>query len=321
MFRRLAICLQGLWIFLIPCVRAAELDGFGGRLDSDANGNGTYTWGGEYREAISDNWNASFVWLNEGHQPHNHRDGQAVQLWWHTQANPLGLVFEAGLGPYRYYDTHLLEVDPGYDNRHGWGGLATVAADWYFSNRWFVFLRLNQVEVTHGFDSTAVAMGAGYRFASPFNPATHAGDPSTAPLWEVDGLIGERIQNSANSPAGMAESFDLRRQLSDHFTVSASVIAGQETKLDWGAGFAAELWLEQHLTSRFMVGAGVGAFIVSSDDNLSDSKIPSNLEALVSVTLAYEITPRLKVRAIWHRIGSGDNHDADIVLLGMGYRF
>jgi len=27
------------------------------------------------------------------------------------------------------------------------------------------------------------------------------------------------------------------------------------------------------------------------------------------------------VRATWDRIGTGDDHDADIVLFGLGYRF
>jgi hypothetical protein len=316
----LAILMQELWLCANPGAQAGELDGFGGQLASDTNGDGTYTWGLEYREPLSDHWNAGFVWLNEGHQPHNHRDGQAVQLWWHTQADPLGLVFAAGLGPYRFYDTHLLDADPGYDDKHGWGALASFAAQWYFTNRWFVFLRLNQAEAVRGFDSTSAALGVGYRFADLFNGA--AGERRSAPTpWEVDGLFGERIQNSANSKTGLAESVDLRRQLSDHFAVSASVVAGQETNLEWGAGFAAELWLEQHLTSRFMAGAGAGAFVVSSDDNLSDSKIPSNLEVVVSITLSYAITPHWAARALWHRIGTGDDHDADIVLVGAGYSF
>src|ERR1700678_346603 len=139
----LALSLQGLGMFAIPGARAAELDGFDGKLDSDTSGDETYTWGIEYREPLTDYLNGGFVWLNEGHLPHNHRDGQAVQLWWHTQPDPLGLVFEAGLGPYRYYDTHLRATDPGFQDRHGWGALASASVDWYFASRWFVYLRLN----------------------------------------------------------------------------------------------------------------------------------------------------------------------------------
>jgi len=320
----LAFSLQVLGIFAIPGARAGELDGFDGRLNSDTNGDKTYTWGIEYREPLTDHLNGGFVWLNEGHLPHNHRDGQAVQIWWHTQPNPLGLVFEAGLGPYRYYDTHLLAADPGFQDKHGWAALASASADWYFANKWFVFLRFNQVEGTDKFDSSSVALGFGYRFATNFTAAAGSGDgesPPPASRWEVDGLLGERIENSANSEAGLAEDIDVRRELSAHFTASASLIVGQDTKLDWRNGFAAQLWLEQHLTSRFMVGAGAGGFIVSEDDNVAGAKSPANLAVMVSVTLAYEITPRWKVRAVWDRIGTGDDHDADIVLLGAGYKF
>jgi hypothetical protein len=138
-----------------------------------------------------------------------------------------------GLGPYRYYDTHLLDTDPGYDDKHGWGALASLAAEWYLTNQWLEFLGLNQVAAARGFDSTSAALGVGYRFADLFNGA--AGERPSAPKpWEVDGLIGERIQNSADSKAGLAESVDLRRQLSDHFALSASLIAGQDTNLECG---------------------------------------------------------------------------------------
>jgi len=320
----LAFSLQGLGMFAVPGAPAAELDGFDGKLDSNTSGDKTYTWGIEYREPLTDHLNGGFVWLNEGHLPHNHRDGQAVQLWWHTQSELRGLVFEAGLGPYRYYDTHLLAADPGFQDRHGWGALASASMDWYFASRWFVFLRLNQVQASDSFDSSSAALGFGYRFAAKFATLASSGDgPSQAPpsRWEVDGLFGERIENSAHSEAGLAEDIDMRYQLSQYFTASVSAIVGQDTKLDWRNGFAVQIWLERHLTSRFVVGAGAGGFIVSEDDNLADAKAPSNLEAMVSVTMAYKITPRWKVRAVWDRIGTGDDHDADIVLLGAGYKF
>ena len=118
----------------------------------------------------------------------------------------------------------------------------------------------------------------------------------------------------------MAEAIEVRFQLSEHFLASAALITGQDTNLDWGAGFAVELWLEQHLTQRFTVAAGAGAFIVSEDDNLANAQSPSSVEAVVSVSLGFAITPRWIARAVWHRLGTGDDHDADIWLLGMGYK-
>ena len=66
---------------------------------------------------------------------------------------------------------------------------------------------------------------------------------------------------------------------------------------------------------------GAGGFIVSEDDSIKDASSPSNLAVMVSVSVAYSITPRWTTRVVWDRIGTGDDHDCDIVLLGVGYRF
>lgn len=298
--------------------RAGELDAFLGSLESNRSGAETYTWGIEYREPLTDRLNAGFLWLNEGHLPNNHRDGQAVQLWWHTRPNSLGLVFEAGIGPYRYYDTHTLPIDPDFHDVHGWGAVASASMDWYFAGHWFTSLRLNQVQASDKYGSTSLALGFGYQFAA--KPETYAGAGAN-PRWEIDGLLGERIGNTSHSETGLSEGISARAMITDHWTASLTLIAGQNTLLDWRAGFAAQIWLEQQLTSRLRVGAGAGAFIVSEDDNLQNANSPANVAAIVSVTVAYSLTPRWVARVVWDRIGTGDDHDADILHVGIGYRF
>ena len=306
---------------LIRTAGAGDLDFFDGHLESNNTGAETYSWGIEYREPFSSHFSGSFLWLNEGHLPDDHRDGQAVQVWWRSNAEPAGLVFDLGLGPYRYYDTHLTDAGPGFEDKHGWGGVGSGSVDWYFNNNWFVFLRANQVMTQKKYDTTSEDLGFGYRFASLIKSAEEYGadghEPASA-RWEIDGLLGQRIANSGHSESGWAEAIDVRFQLSEHFLASASLITGQDTTLDWGAGFAVQLWIEQHLTPRFTVAAGAGAFLVSEDDSATNA--PSNLEAMVSVSLGFAITPRWIARCVWHRLGTGDDHDADVWLLGMGYR-
>jgi hypothetical protein len=186
-----------------------------------------------------------------------------------------------------------------------------------------VFFRLNQVVTQEKYDTTSEDFGFGYRFASLIKSAEDYdadGHGTSSGRWEIDGLLGQRIANTNDSEAGLAEAIDVRFQLSEHFLASASLLTGQDTKLDWRAGFTVELWLEQHLTPRFTVAAGAGAFIVSEDDNLTDAQSPSNVEAVVSVSLGFAITPRWIARCVWHRLGTGDDHDSDIWLLGMGYK-
>lgn len=314
----LAILAPCLFAFAARSTRAGELDAFVGTLESNNSGVETYTWGIEYREPLTDHLNASFLWLNEGHLPNNHRDGQAVQLWWHSLPNSIGLVFEAGVGPYRYYDTHTFPIDPEFRDAHGWGAVASAEIDWYLASHWFTFLRLNQVETSNKYGSSSLALGAGYQFASTpdFSPGT-----GENPRWEIDGLLGERIGNTAHSETGMSEGISARAMLTSHWTASVTFIAGQGTLLDWRSGIAAQLWLEQQLTSRFRVGAGAGAFMVSEDDNLQNASSPSHLAAMVSVTVACSLTSHWVARVVWDRIGTGDDHDADILHFGVGYKF
>jgi hypothetical protein len=321
--------IAGLLLCLGSCAsygaRIGELDGFDGRLESNNSGSKTYTWGLEYREPMGEHFAAGFVWLNEGHLPNNHRDGQAAQLWWHSRTDFTGLVFEAGIGPYRYYDTHTLQPDPDFHDAHGWGALGSASVDWYFANHWFSFLRVNQVAASDKYSSTALVLGAGYRFSQKFDlqPASAGSDAATtsAPVWEIDGFLGERVANTTHSETGLSEGIGVRRMLGEHFSASVTFIAGQNTLLNWRDGFAAQLWLEQRLTSRLSVSAGAGGFIVSEDDSLKDADSPANLAVIVSVSVAYSLTPRWIARVIWDRIGTGDDHDCDILHLGVGYRF
>lgn len=305
---------------------SGELAGFDGRLESDNSGSQTYTWGLEYREFITDHWIGSFTWLNEGHLPNNHRDGQAVQLGWRSRPDPVGWVFETGIGPYRYYDTHTLSPDPDFHDAHGWGALASASIDRYFRNHWYSFLRVNQVAASDKYFSTSLALGVGYRFSPRVDSAAAGGSASddssgTAPLWEVDGLLGERVANTAHSETGMSEGIGARRTLGEHFAASVTLIAGQGTPLNWRDGIAAQLWLQQQLTSHLGVGVGAGGFVVSKDDTIKDASAPANLAVIVSVTVAYSLTPRWLARVVWDRIGTGDDHDCDILQFGMGYTF
>jgi hypothetical protein len=323
-YRRAAF---GATLVLLGVVRvsAGELDGYEGQLRSTSSGSTTYTWGLEYREPLTENFSAGFTWLNEGHLPDTHRDGQALQILWHSRSDAGGLVFEGGIGPYRYYDTHLLTAESSFENKHGWGVLASGGADWYFQNHWFAFLRLNETLVTGKYGTTGLALGAGYKFPARYDllPDPHGSTQDAAPVrprWEFDALFGERIGNTNHSQTGASEALGTRLHLSEHFTASVTNIGGQGTLLGWRDGFAFQLWVEEQLTSRFEVGVGAGGFLVSSDNSVSTGSSPSSLASMVSVSLAYSLSSRWIARAVWDRIGTGDDHDADIVQVGIGYK-
>jgi hypothetical protein len=317
----LLVLLPGLALGAASSASAAELDAFGGGLISDRSGATTYTWGIEYREPLSEHWSGSFTWLNEGHLPNNHRDGQAIQAWWRTEPLPMGLSVEIGLGPYLDYDTHATSGDANSEDRHGWGGLASADLRWNFVRNWSTYLRLNEVDTTAKHVSSGMAAGIAYVFAANVAARTAEQDAMnpTGP-WELDTLLGARIVNSFQSESGAAEAIDARFSLSSQIALSATLVAGQDTTLNWRDGLALQLWLEQPLNAQLRAGVGAGAFIVTGDSSLQSSGAPENVAAAFSVTVAYLFTPRWLARVTWTRLGTSDDHDCDLLLAGAGYR-
>jgi hypothetical protein len=312
--------------------RGAELDGFAGILRQATGDDQPTTSAVEYRQSFTDHLAASFIWLNEGHLQLHHRDGQALQLWWRTQRGGPGLVFEGGLGPYRMYDGTWHDDGHFPVATHRWGAVASAAADWYFDNDWFAYLRLNRVEAINDFNSTALVAGVGYSFADRLGAAPFGYDGAGAggaPRWEFDFLLGPRVPNTHPSPQDKSDAFGLRAAIDDHVAASVTFLDVRGTTLDWHTGTATQLWLEQHLNPSLTVGAGLGALFttvpaVPANFNPAVSQISvqsSSLPFLVTaVTAAYTAAPRWLVRLVWDRV-AGRFQDCDIYLAGVGYAF
>lgn len=293
----------------------------------------SYSWGLEYRQPLATHFAASLIWLNEGHLVNHHRDGQALQFWWRSGPEGPGVVFEAGLGPYHYYDTtdatdvstsQGLQLD--FENAHGWGVLASAAVDWYFKHGWFATLRLNDIEAAGEVRSTALTAGVGYRFGDPNTTRfkwTDSWFAAPPPRSEVDALAGQVILNSFHSEAAVAEALSVRTKISTHIAASLTYTVATDAPLDWHSGAAVQLWAETQLTHSFYAGAGAGAFFtaVRANPAYQNSSASSSPEGIVGITLAYRISTRWVARAIWDRITTRDDNDSDIVLAGFGYQF
>jgi hypothetical protein len=311
---------------------AGELDFTAGVEHSTPETGSTYTWGVEFRQPFSEHLAASFTWLNEGHLVDHHRDGQAVQAWWRSRPDGPGLLFEAGLGPYHYYDTTdatavttASGTQIAFENAHGWGVLASAAMDWYFKSGWFAMLRVNDIEAAGKVRSTALIGGVGYRFGDGSERNFHWSDSWLAvdpPRSEADIMFGRAVLNSFRSEGAMAQAISLRTKLSRHFAASLTYTQARNVPLDWHSGTAIQLWAEAPLTSSFTAGAGVGAFITSDRSNTVPAGYSAtNPAGIVGLTLAYSISSRWIARAIWNRVTTRDDDDSDIVLVGVGYRF
>lgn len=60
------------------------------------------------------------------------------------------LELSAGAGPYRWFDTKQAQLGGDYSNTHGWGGLFSLRAAYYFDNRWIAEVKLNRVQAYGG---------------------------------------------------------------------------------------------------------------------------------------------------------------------------
>lgn len=311
-------------VCLLTAAVAGEVTGYAGGLDSDRDGETTYSWILEYRQTLSDSFAASLAWQNEGHISNHHRDGQAVQAWWRSKPELSGLVYELGVGPYRYYDTTRPIADQRYVNQHGWGVLASASVNWYFENRWVTSLRLNQIQAHGDGNSTTVVLGLGYVFDDDLRT-----DASSEPngvgsdlRWEVDGALGEAIVNSFRSQDTVTEGIGARAKLNEYISASLTYVnARGTTPLGWRSGTLAHLWFEKALTQRFSIGAGAGAFLPADDSSPQRQNSSPGTSAVIGITGSYAIDAHWIGRITWDRLGTGDSRDADLILIGVGYRF
>lgn len=308
----------------------AELDASAGPLHSSDGYGGARGYAIEYRQSLAEHFAASFAWLNEGHLDSHSRDGPALQLWWRSRQGAPGLVFAAGLGPYRSYDTgdahHTYSVD-----HRSWGAVATAALDWYFDSGLFVDLRVNRMQVANDFGSTQAAAGIGYRFASRDSGSSDERAPGAADRrWELDYLAGRRIFNYHPTRTDPLQTIAARFRISDYLSASVSYLhAGGANDyydprgqgLDWVSGAAGELWLEKHLTRALSVGAGLGGLFARTPPTPTNRDSSSAPFLLTTITVAYALTPGWIVRLATDRVAARYNRDCDLFYAGLGYAF
>ncbi len=282
-----------------------------------------YSWQLDYRERLYRNLAWSVAWINEGHEPRHHRDGIAAQLWavLPLQADTFSLSF--GAGAYHYFDTELL---PGGStaNTHGWTPVYSLAATYYTRTPWFVRLTANRINRANHLETNSLVGGLGYAFGEPRVRIRRAATSGLATAHEVTLFLGQSIVNTAASEGALATAIEFRSGLSPHFEWSASWINEGDPQIIRRNGFSTQLWLVDTFLDRSLaVGLGLGPYLlfdrkhtpVPGQDN------PRSLAGLVSPTVTLRLSAHWQTRLTWNRVVSNYNRDADIFLLGLGYRW
>lgn len=320
-----AISAALLWLTSTTQAHAQEFSLFGG--GSRASSINTYTWAFSYEEGLGKSYATSFTWLNEGHVPQHHRDGQLIQFWARVPIASPQFVMQAGLGPYRYFDTTSAEQGGSYSNVHGWGIVYSVRASWYASNRWVTQLQVNRIHVPRGPDSTGVMLGVGYQLDAPDTPGPRnwaAHSPRNAASNEVALYMGKTIANSTSSPDAFGGAIEYRRSLTNNVDWTLGYLHEGSSKLARRAGFTSQLWLTRpFLANKVTLGVGAGAYyaIKENENCASPGSGAGKFSAIVTIAGAYRFNPRWDARIEWNRVVTRYDRDTDVILTGIGYRW
>ncbi|WP_260854210.1 porin family protein [Paraburkholderia sp. BCC1886] len=314
-------------VFVSSGVQAQEFSLFGGA--SQMRSTHTYTWALNYQEGLGPYFAASFSWLNEGHVPNHHRDGQLLQLWGRLPVGSPQFVVQAGVGPYRYFDTTTPRDAPAgeYSNIHGWGVVYSVRAAYYASSRWVAQLQLNRVHVQRGPDASSVMVGIGYQLDAPGTPGPRDwASSSTQKVTnnEVAVYLGDTIVNSTGSPSALSGALEYRRGLMKYLDVTLGYLHEGNHAVARRDGLTSQLWATRaFFDDRFTLGLGVGAYYAlreneNGDDNSSGMR---KLSGLVTMAASYRLGEHWDARVEWNRVVTRYDRDSDVIFAGLGYRF
>lgn len=310
--------------FTASMAHAQEMTAFAGGMRG--GGDGSYAWGFGYTQGLGDYFAASFTWLNEGHVPNHHRDGYGLQLWARWPVLQRRLVFAAGIGPYRYYDTVAANQGASYDDDHGWGMLYSLSATYYTDSRWLFSARLNRVQAPGSINTTSFLLGVGYQLERPTVPGPLAGFRMTGAGTgnELTVFLGDSVVNSLDSENAMAEAVEYRRGLSGDFDWTLSYINEGSTSSGGRHGVATQVWLKHDFfQDRLSLGVGVGPYFARDQYHSIAAGTDDRhvIAGLLTMSAAYRFAGPWVARFSWNRVVTGYDRDSDIFLFGVGYRF
>jgi hypothetical protein len=307
-------------------VHAGEFYALGGVMENVHEHHGSYSWQLEYLQGLAEHAAYSVSYLNEGHIPIHHRDGQAIQLWTRTNLLDRRLSLAAGVGPYYYFDTAADRTGATFSNDHGWKAMMSVAATWYTESRWLFQFRSNWVTAGASPDSLSAVAGIGYQLDPPPSP----GPLPTPPFQqekttgrEVTLFLGRTIVNSFASEHSEAACVEYRQGLWRFVDWTVAWLYEGDNRLVRRNGLTTQLWAARaFLDRRLALGIGGGAyFAIDRQEGSEQSGFDETLAGIITITGSYRFHPHWAMRVSWNRIVTNYNRDTDVILGGLGYLF
>ncbi len=319
--------LLALGLALACAAHAQEMTLFVGGLQESGTTERAPAWAFEYQQGLGEYFAGSFSWLNEGHVPGHHRDGQAFQLWGRANLLDRRLSLAFGIGPYRYFDTSVSSAGGGYANIHGWGTVSSLAATYYTGRPWFLQLRANRVLAHNSIDTRSLMLGVGYQL----EPVDERGPIKSPPYqWnkttsdEFTLFAGRTIVNSFESEQGVASAFEYRHGLARFIDGTLGFINEGDARLIRRKGVTAQLWAVREVlaSDRLTLGIGYGPYVAIDRYRAPapGEDATARVSLMFTATASYRFGDHWAVRFSWNRINSHYDRDTDLLLLGIGYR-
>ena len=328
-------CSQSAWKFCSLLVLGAglslpaqEFTLLGGILPETAAERSSYTYQVDYRQDFHRNFAASIGYVNEGHLRRHHRDGTAAQAWGRLPFFNHRMSVSFGVGAYYYFDTQPL---PNGDtvNIHGTSPIYSLAATGYFSGRVFYRVLFNRITPNHQINVNTLMVGAGVWLGREKRPTPgKLGDSPEQYRYVTDNELtlfgGQSVVNTFLSQSARAYGGDYRRGLVPHLDWTVSAIYEGDPEIIRRNGLATQLWfVNTFFHERITVGAGLGPYIYldQKDPAQAGQRNPAAVAPLASLTFAVRLSEHWIARLVFHRVASSYHRDADIFLLGLGYRW
>ena len=130
--------------------------------------------------------------------------------------------------------------------------------------------------------------------------------------------------NSFNDEHRLASGIEFRKGFAKYGDWSLSWINEGSLLSISRNGFAGEAWLvDDYLNHHLMFGIGTGPFFLLDPDQQPETKENSlrDVAGIVTLTTAWRWNDHWLTRVSWDRVIRSVTHDADIFLIGVGYRW
>lgn len=319
--RRIAL---SIFLLVMACPAGAQeihmLGGYG--IQSNPNQKaGAYQI--EYFQGISEHFAFSLSYMNQGHFPDHHRDGNAFNLWLRTNKLHRQLSLAAGVGVMYYYDTVNPPVVSVSRDEHGLASVFSLSATWYTASRWLLQTQAYWVKANASFDTVSGLVGIGYQLDAPPSPGPLPEPPTQTERTTENELTvfgGETIVNISGPGHSGAASIEYRRGIWRYveWTI-AGLYEGKSTLID-RYGLTTQLWLAKpFLHDRLALGIGVGPYFAVDRRHTENNDFFTC--GIFTGSGSFRLSRHWDVRASWNRVITNYDRDSDIFLGGIGYRF